>query len=58
LGYYEWNLFDWYKACIEKGHYVGTVYDAMSLCYLALRDNDEEMAKGIKWYQVAVDDYP
>ncbi len=58
LGYYEWNLFSWYRGGVEKGDYVGTVYDVLSLCYLALKDDDEEMAKGIKWYQLAVDDYP
>lgn len=58
LGYYEWFVFRWYKEGIEKREYIGTVYDALSLCYQALKDQDQEMAKGIKWYQDMVDQYP
>ena len=59
LGYFEWHLFKHYKEGIEKKQYVGTVYDALSLCCQALKTKDvDEFEKGVKWYKDMVDDYP
>ena len=44
LGYYEWFLFRWYKEGIEKKEFIGTVYDALSLCYQALKTEQNLMA--------------
>ena len=41
LGYYEWFLYRHYKEGIEKKKYIGTAYDALALCYLALKKDDD-----------------
>ena len=33
VGYYEWFVYRWYAERVEEGKYVGTAYDALSLCY-------------------------
>jgi protein O-GlcNAc transferase len=43
LGYYEWYLEKHYREGIEEGRYFGTPYDALSLCYQALKADDGEM---------------
>ena len=59
LGYFEWHLFRHYKEGIEKKQYRGTVYDALNLCYQAIKAKDpDEYEKGVKWYKDMVDDYP
>ena len=51
LGYYEWYLFQHYKKGVEEGMYVGTVYDALSLCFQAVKNDDNQIEKGIKWFR-------
>ena len=43
---------------IKSNKYKGTVLDALSLCYMKLRDSDEKLTEGIEWYKKMVDDYP
>jgi hypothetical protein len=58
LSYYEWNLYKWYSEGIQNGKYKGTAYDALSLCYLALKSSEADMEEAMKWYQNMIDLYP
>ena len=58
LGYYQWSINTHYKEGIKKGEYTLTPYDALSLCYLGLRNDKDRLALGIKWYEGLVEKHP
>ena len=58
VGNYESFLVKWYWQGVESKKFIGTACDALSLCYLKLKGEEEQILwDGCRWYKDMYDRY-